>query len=615
MKNSIYFSGYGTAHGKYAISNAEIEKAAKQGFVDDFDAERIKRSEDYIAHTAKGGVLSPFCFFAKEKMGFETRYHVVPFPPTKAKFNGAENALDLGVKAMREAIEDSGIDPEEIALWLAGNATPHEQAPGIAATIKCHFVGFENQSPTFTTTSACVGFNINIERAIDYFATHPEAKHIAIVHTEVMSRLLTNEPSFVPFVTFADAAAAVIVSRSEIESEAGISHVINAEDMRMIDFLGANNNGDLYMNAVKVRERATINIVNTVKNLYKKINWNNDIVDIVIPHQTGNAIVLGASKLLNIPDEKLYQDVQYQYGNLSGASIPFSLALLHKNKKLTPGTKIITAVCGLGGEYGGFTYEVPKETNQRKQVKPLLGKRALVTGATGGLGMELCKNLAEKGCDIFLHYNSNNQKAEILNQELLKSGIKTTMIQADFSQEKAAEEIARHITEPINYVIHASAITGNLLRASEVEIEEMIEVNHVNYIVPIEITEKLHNRVTETVLFIGSVAEDALFSGSSSYVSSKRSLHSFAVNYAAIARKNKINTIYYMIGLLDKGMIEKLNPKQRIFAMENIGQKELLKTSEVADKIVRSLYIPKVLKVEHSREGELVVRRDGFSIK
>ena len=67
-----------------------------------------------------------------------------------------------------------------------------------------------------------------------------------------------------------------------------------------------------------------------------------------------------------------------------------------------------------------------------------------------------------------------------------------------------------------------------------------------------------------------------------------------------------------MIGLLDKGMIDKLNPKQRILAMEDIGQTQLLNTDEVAERIVRSLYLPKVIGVQNSREGELVVRRDGF---
>ncbi len=613
MQQAIYFSGFGTAHGKYSISNQEIEKAVKQGFISDFDAERIKNSEDYKKYVSDGGTDSPFVFFAREKMGFDTRYHVVPFPPTKARFENAQNSLDLGVEALEKALKDSNINPEEIDLWLAGCATPHEQAPGIAATLKCHFVGYENQSPTVTTTSACVGFNINLERALDYFKTHPQANHIAIVHTEVMSRLLTNESSFVPFVTFADAAAAVIVSRGNVKSGTGINHIANGEDMYMIDFLGADKNGDLYMGPTKVRERATTNIVNTVNKLVEFTGWNMDTIDMVVPHQTGHAIVKGAAKILNIPESKLYQDVQLNFGNLSGASVPFSLALLNESGKLKPGSKIITAVCGLGGEYGGFTYEVPQLVDVKKEThRPLKGKTALVTGATGGLGSQLCRNLAEKGCNIVMHFNSNQTKAGELARELTSMGVNVRQVQSDFSTKEAADILANQITEPIDYLIHASAVTGNLLRASEVKPDEMEMVNHVNFLVPVELTKKLHNQIKETVLFVGSVAEDAMFSGSSSYVTSKRSLHAYAVNYAALANKKKVKTLYYMIGLLDKGMVEKLNPKQQIQAMESIGQKELLDTPTVAERIVRSLYVPKVIGVKHAREGELVVRRDGF---
>lgn len=613
MSKAIFFSGFGIAHGKYGISNSEIEKHINIGFIGDFDANRVKNSDDYKSYIKNGGSKSPFDFFATEKMGFETRYHVVPFPPTKARYNHAQNSLDLGVASMKMALENSNIDPEDIDLWLAGCATPHEHAPGIAATIKCHFVGFENQAPAATINSACVGFNINLERAIDYFNNHAEAKHVAIVHTEVMSRLLTNEKSFVPHVTFADAAASVILTRDEVLSGQGISFVLNNEDMQMIDFLGADKHGDLYMNPTKVRIRATNNIVNTVNKLLELTKWKMVDIDMVVPHQTGNAIVKEAAKILNIPDNKLYQDVQYQYGNLSGASVPFGLALMHSEGKLLPNNKIVTAVCGLGGEYGGFTYEVPKlKQNKPKPIKPLKGKTALITGATGGLGSQISHNLAEKGCNLILQYNSNQAKAEHLKAELAKFDIEVTLIQANFESASAIELIHNEVTEDIDFFVHASAITGNLLRASEVTPEEMKLADKVNFNNPMDLAVKLHNKIKDCVIFIGSVAEDAMFSGSSTYVSSKRKLHSSAVSFANMANKKGLRTIYYMIGLLDKGMVDKLNTKQQVTAMNSIGQKSLLNTAEVADRIVRSLYLPKVIGVKHSREGELIVRRDGF---
>ena len=286
---------------------------------------------------------------------------------------------------------------------------------------------------------------------------------------------------------------------------------------------------------------------------------------------------------------------------------------MHSEGKLLPNNKIVTAVCGLGGEYGGFTYEVPKlKQNKPKPIKPLKGKTALITGATGGLGSQISHNLAEKGCNLILQYNSNQAKAEQLKAELAKFDVEVTLIQANFESVSAIELIHNEVTEDIDFFVHASAITGNLLRASEVTPEEMKLADKVNFNNPMDLAVKLYNKIKDCVIFIGSVAEDAMFSGSSTYVSSKRKLHASAVSFANMANKKGIRTIYYMIGLLDKGMVDKLNKKQQVAAMNSIGQKSLLNTADVADRIVRSLYLPKVIGVKHSREGELIVRRDGF---
>lgn len=48
---------------------------------------------------------------------------------------------------------------------------------------------------------------------------------------------------------------------------------------------------------------------------------------------------------------------------------------------------------------------------------PLSGKIALVTGATGGIGTAICRLLAQMGCSIGLHYNSDQDSALALLEE------------------------------------------------------------------------------------------------------------------------------------------------------------------------------------------------------
>ena len=94
--------------------------------------------------------------------------------------------------------------------------------------------------------------------------------------------------------------------------------------------------------------------------------WSNDDIDLIVPHQTGNAILHGAIQELGLRVEILYHEAHRDYGNVSGTTIPLSLSLLKHQGRLTPGMNIICPTAGVGGEYGAFTYVVPKERPKPK---------------------------------------------------------------------------------------------------------------------------------------------------------------------------------------------------------------------------------------------------------
>ena len=144
--------------------------------------------------------------------------------------------------------------------------------------------------------------------------------------------------------------------------------------------------------------------------------------------------------------------------------------------------------------------------------------------------------------------------------------------------------------------------------------EEVKKVAQVNQLAPVAITKALFMQIKRAILYVGSVAEDAQFSGSSSYVSSKQGLHGFAASFAAEALSYGIRSIYFMIGVMDGGMAELLSPEQIKQLMITIGQKKLEGPKEIAEKIVNSLTRPKIMGTSDTKEGVLVVRRDGYKI-
>lgn len=67
----------------------------------------------------------------------------------------------------------------------------------------------------------------------------------------------------------------------------------------------------------------------------------------------------------------------------------------------------------------------------------LAGKKALVTGGSGGLGRTIAKTLASCGADVAVHYNSDEKSALKVVEEIKAMGRKAMAFKADITDEKS----------------------------------------------------------------------------------------------------------------------------------------------------------------------------------
>ena len=72
------------------------------------------------------------------------------------------------------------------------------------------------------------------------------------------------------------------------------------------------------------------------------------------------------------------------------------------------------------------------------------GEVAWVTGSSTGIGRAIALKLADRGCDVTVHYNRNEKEAKEVSERIRASGRDTLLVQGDVAE---AEDVARMVRE------------------------------------------------------------------------------------------------------------------------------------------------------------------------
>lgn len=92
----------------------------------------------------------------------------------------------------------------------------------------------------------------------------------------------------------------------------------------------------------------------------------------------------------------------------------------------------------------------------------LVGRRALVTGSSRGIGRAIALALAEHGADVAIHYASREDDAFNAAREAETFGVRVAVVGGDVSQEGAsrrfAVEAATKLSGPLDIVVANAAI-------------------------------------------------------------------------------------------------------------------------------------------------------------
>jgi NAD(P)-dependent dehydrogenase (short-subunit alcohol dehydrogenase family) len=112
----------------------------------------------------------------------------------------------------------------------------------------------------------------------------------------------------------------------------------------------------------------------------------------------------------------------------------------------------------------------------------LAGKRALVTGAGTGIGLEIALEFGRQGADVVLHYSHAPEAAESAAHEIQSMGRRAATIKADFTDADASTRLgdaALDFLGGIDCLVNNAGITFNspFLKIQPQELDTLFDVN------------------------------------------------------------------------------------------------------------------------------------------
>ncbi|MDU1084675.1 MAG: SDR family NAD(P)-dependent oxidoreductase, partial [Leclercia adecarboxylata] len=121
----------------------------------------------------------------------------------------------------------------------------------------------------------------------------------------------------------------------------------------------------------------------------------------------------------------------------------------------------------------------------------LTGKKALVTGASRGLGRAIALSLARAGADVVITYEKSADKAQAVADEITAMGRLSEAVQADSASAEAIQNAVTHAARTLgglDILVNNAGIArgGELESMTLADIDALINVNIRGVVIAIQ---------------------------------------------------------------------------------------------------------------------------------
>ena len=266
---------------------------------------------------------------------------------------------DLAAEAGINAIEDSGLKPEDIDLIIVATATPDRLAPSTACIVQDKIQAFN--AVAFDISAVCSGFLYGMSVATQFIAAGVY-DNVLVIGADTFSKITDWNRRDCVF--FGDGAGAAVFTSSNV-TEGFLAFRLYSDGRGKWNFTIpaggsekpaststlADGSHFFEMNGRAVYETGTKVLPKAINQVLSDTGLGISDIDFMIPHQPSIRILKKTADIIGLPWEKVMTNMD-KYANTSGGTIPILLDEVNKQGKIKNGHTIIFAAVGSGWTYG-----------------------------------------------------------------------------------------------------------------------------------------------------------------------------------------------------------------------------------------------------------------------
>ncbi|MBA7699499.1 3-oxoacyl-[acyl-carrier-protein] synthase 3 [subsurface metagenome] len=277
-----------------------------------------------------------------------------------------ESTAFLATEAARKALAEANLDAGDVEIIIVATITPEMVFPSTASFVQRTLEA--KKAWVFDLAAACSGFVYGLS-IVQQFIESGRFKNALVIGAETLTKITdwTNRTSCV---LFGDGAGAVVLERSS-DGRKGILYSTMHSDGQRWEALNCQAYGSRYpsakslddpkkiymqINGREVYQQAIRRIVETVNHCLDHCDLTLDDIAMLISHQMNARIIESVAKRLNLPDEKVFLNIN-EYGNTSAASVPIAFDECVRKGKIKRGDIIVLVAFGAGLTWGANIIE------------------------------------------------------------------------------------------------------------------------------------------------------------------------------------------------------------------------------------------------------------------